>query len=163
MKKNKEDELQFVVDHYKTGHKNVDNAWKEFKGMSGITQPGSRKRLLVAASIAFAVVMAVAATMFVVRSFDNGSPKSSPNTERALPDTVSKAKTDTVKTKKGSVVFHFDHTPVNAAIRKVSDYYGVGLTASDTTKMVTGEIEAHDVNEAIDMLEATLGIEITKR
>ena len=30
MKKNKEDELQFVVDHYKTGHKNVDNAWKEF-------------------------------------------------------------------------------------------------------------------------------------
>lgn len=163
MKKNKEDELQFVVDHYKTGHKNVDNAWKEFKGMSGITQPRSRKRLLVAASIAFAAVMAVAATMFVVRSFDNGSPKSSPNTERALPDTVSKAKTDTVKTKKGSVVFHFDHTPVNAAIRKVSDYYGVGLTASDTTKMVTGEIEAHDVNEAIDMLEATLGIEITKR
>ena len=163
MKKNKEDELQFVVDHYKTGHKNVDNAWKEFKGMSGITQPGSRKRLLVAASIAFAVVMAVAATMFVVRSFDNGSPKSSPNTERALPDTVSKAKTDTVKTKKGPFVFHFDHTPVNAAIRKVSDYYGVGLTASDTTKMVTGEIEAHDVNEAIDMLEATLGIEITKR
>ncbi len=163
MKKNKEDELQFVVDHYKTGHKNVDNAWKEFKGMSGITQPRSRKRLLVAASIAFAAVMAVAATMFVVRSFDNGSPKSSPNTERALPDTVSEAKTDTVKTKKGSVVFHFDHTPVNAAIRKVSDYYGVGLTASDTTKMVTGEIEAHDVNEAIDMLEATLGIEITKR
>ena len=163
MKKNKEDELQFVVDHYKTGHKNVDNAWKEFKGMSGITQSGSRKRLLVAASIAFAAVMAVAATMFVVRSFDNGSPKSSPNIERALPDTVSKAKTDTVKTKKGSVVFHFDHTPVNAAIRKVSDYYGVGLTASDTTKMVTGEIEAHDVNEAIDMLEATLGIEITKR
>ena len=117
----------------------------------------------MAASIAFAAVMAVAATMFVVRSFDNGSPKSSPNTERALPDTVSKAKTDTVKTKKGPVVFYFDHTPVNAAIRKVSDYYGVGLTASDTTKMVTGEIEAHDVNEAIDMLEATLGIEITKR
>ena len=163
MKKNKEDELQFVVDHYKTGHKNVDNAWKEFKGMSGITQPCSRKRLLVAASIAFAVVMAVAATMFVVRNFGNGSPKSSPNTERALPDTVSKATTDTVKTKTGPVVFHFDHTPVNAAIRKVSDYYGVGLTASDTTKMVTGEIEAHNINETIDMLEATLGIEITKR
>ena len=157
MKKNKEDELQFVVDHYKTGHKNVDNAWKEFKGMSGITQSGSRKRLLVAASIAFAAVMAVAATMFVVRS------KSSPNIERALPDTVSKAKTDTVKTKKGPVVFYFDHTPVNAAIRKVSDYYGVSLTASDTTKMVTGEIEAHNINEAIDMLETTLGIEITKR
>ena len=163
MKKNKEDELQFVVDHYKTGHKNVDNAWKEFKGMSGITQSGSRKRLLVAASIAFAAVMAVAATMFVVRSIGNGSPKSSPNIERALPDTVSKAKTDSVKTKKGPVVFYFDHTPVNAAIRKVSDYYGVSLTASDTTKMVTGEIEAHNINEAIDMLETTLGIEITKR
>ena len=163
MKKNKEDDLQFVVDHYKTGHKNVDNAWKEFKGMSGITQSGSRKRLHVAASIAFAAVMEVAATMFVVRSISNGSPKSSPNIERPLPDTVSKAKTDTVKTKKGTVVFHFDHTPANAAIRKVSDYYGVGLTASDTTKMVTGEIEAHNINEAIDMLEATLGIEITKR
>ena len=75
----------------------------------------------------------------------------------------SKAKTDTVKTKKGPVVFYFDHTPVNAAIRKVSDYYGVSLTASDTTKMVTGEIEAHNINEAIDMLETTLGIEITKR
>ena len=163
MKKNKEDELQFVVDHYKTGHKNVDNAWKEFKGMSGITQSGSRKRLLVAASIAFAAVMAVAATMFVVRSIGNGSPKSSPNIERPLPDTVSKAKTDTVNPQKAPVVFHFDHTPVNATIRKVSDYYGVGLTASDTTKMVTGEIGAHNINEAIDMLEATLGIEITKR
>ena len=163
MKKNKEDELQFVVDHFKTGHKDVGTAWKEFTGMSGITQSGSRKRPLVAASIAFAAVMAVAATMFVVRSIGNGSPKSSPNIERALPDTVSKAKTDTVKTKKGPVVFYFDHTPVNAAIRKVSDFYGVSLTASDTTKMVTGEIEAHNINEAIDMLEATLGIEITKR
>ena len=163
MRKNKEDELQFVVDHFKTGHKDVGTAWKEFTGMSGITQLGSRKRPLVAASIAFAAVMAVAATVFVVRSIGNGSPQTSPHPERVIPDTVSKAKADTVKTKKRTVVFHFDHTPVNAAIRKVSDYYGVSLTASDTTKMVTGEIEAHNINEAIDMLETTLGIEITKR
>lgn len=163
MRKNKEDELQFVVDHFKTGHKDVGTAWKEFTGMSGITQSGSRKRPLVAASIAFAAVMAVAATVFVVRSIGNGSPQTSPHPERVIPDIVSKAKADTVKTKKRTVVFHFDHTPVNAAIRKVSDFYGVSLTASDTTKMVTGEIEAHNINETIDMLEATLGIEITKR
>lgn len=131
--------------------------------MAGITQAGSRMRPLAAASIALAAVMAVAATVFVVSNIGNGSSQTSPHPERVIPDTVSKAKTDSVKPTKRTVVFHFDHTPVNVAIRKVSEYYGVRLAASDTTKMVTGEIEAHNINEAIDMLEATLGIEISKR
>lgn len=49
MKENNNDELQFVVNQYKEGHKNPDTAWNEFLGLSGLsTRTSSRRWLAVA-------------------------------------------------------------------------------------------------------------------
>ena len=162
MNDNKE-ELQFVVDHYQEGHKDVYSAWREFKNLARVEQKKSYKRILIAASIVFAVIMATAATVYVIRNISMGFKKLSPNTEQVIPDSIPKSKTNSARAKKETIVFHFDHTPVNAALNKVSNYYGVQLTTNDTTKMVTGEFEPHDISEAIKMLEITLGIEIRRK
>ena len=59
-------------------------------------------------------------------------------------------------------VFHFDDTPINEVLGKLSRYYDVQLSASDTTKRVSGEIEAASADDAIEVLETTLDIKINK-
>lgn len=160
MKENKDDELQFVVDHYKEGHKNSDTAWKEFLGLSGLSVKTSNKRWLVAACITFAAIMAVAATVFIVHRGTIKPTAPSVNTEKVVTDSL---KEDSVQVKDSVKVFRFDNTPVNLALKDISDYYGITLEASDTTKNISGEFEAKDINEAISLLEATLNIKIKKK
>lgn len=160
MKENKDDELQFVVDHYKEGHKNSNSAWKEFLGLSGLSGKTSNKRWLVAACITFAAIMAVAATVFIVHRGTIKPTAPSVNTEKVVTDSL---KEDSVQVKDSVKVFRFDNTPVNLALKDISDYYGITLEASDTTKNISGEFEAKDINEAISLLEATLNIKIKKK
>ena len=42
MKENNNDELQFVVNQYKEGHKNFDTAWNEFLGLLGLSGLSTR-------------------------------------------------------------------------------------------------------------------------
>lgn len=65
MKENNNDELQFVVNQYKEGHKNSDTAWNEFLGLSGLSTRTSSRRWLAVACIALAAIIAVAATIFI--------------------------------------------------------------------------------------------------
>lgn len=44
MKENNNDELQFVVNQYKEGHKNFDTAWNEFLELSGLSTRTSSRR-----------------------------------------------------------------------------------------------------------------------
>lgn len=159
MKENKDDELQFVVDRYKEGHKNSDTAWKEFLDLSGLSGKTSSKRWLVAACITFAAIMAVAATVFIVHHGTIKPTVPSVNTEKVVTDSL---KEDSVQVKDSVKVFRFDNTPVNVALKDISDYYGITLEASDTTKNISGEFEAHDVDEAIELIQATLNIEVKK-
>ena len=64
--------------------------------------------------------------------------------------------------KNGVKVFRFNNAPVNTALKDISNYYDVPLKASDTTKNISGEFESHNVDEAIDLLQATLNIKIEK-
>lgn len=159
MKENRNDELQFVVDHYKVGHRDSDTAWKEFLRLSGLSRRTSNKRWLAVACIAFAAIMAVAATVFIVHRGTVRPTSPSVNTENVVTDSL---KEDSVQVKDSVKVFRFDNTPVNSALKEISDYYGVQLEASDTTKNISGEFEAKDINEAISLLEATLSIKIKK-
>ena len=59
-------------------------------------------------------------------------------------------------------VFHFHGTPINEVLGKLSRHYSVQLSASDTTKRVSGEIEAASADDAIEVLETTLDIKINK-
>lgn len=156
MKENNKDELQFVVDHYKEGHKDSCTAWKEFLGLS--LRP-SGKRWLAAACIAFAAIIAVAATVFFTNRDKEIQTTPSVNRVKIVTDTLHK---DSVLVKNGVKVFRFNNAPVNTALKDISNYYDVPLKASDTTKNISGEFESHNVDEAIDLLQATLNIKIEK-
>ena len=60
-------------------------------------------------------------------------------------------------------VFSFNHTPINEVLGELSRHYHTQLSASDTTKSVTGEIEASSVEDAIEVLQTTLGIKIERK
>lgn len=159
MKENKDNELQFVVDNYKEGHKDSDTAWKEFLGLAGLYARSSGRRWLAAACITFAAIMAVAATVFIANRGNETTATPSVKTEKVVTDSL---KEDSIQVKDSVKVFRFDKTPVNSALKDISDYYGVQLEANDTTKDISGEFEAHDVDEAIDLIQATLNIKIEK-
>lgn len=57
-------------------------------------------------------------------------------------------------------VFKFNNTPINEALGDISEYYHVNIIASDTTKCISGEFEATNMNDVVDLLESTLGIKI---
>lgn len=58
--------------------------------------------------------------------------------------------------------FHFDNTPINQVLAELDAYYGLQLSASDTTKHLSGDFEAELPEMLIDMIEQTLGIEIKR-
>lgn len=128
-----DDELCFVVKHYKP-------------------------KIAVAASIILAVGIAVAAGIIGYHNYmlpQKPILKPIPvDTAYVIEDYEESDTTD---------VFRFDHTPINKVLGELSRYYNTNLYASDTTKSVTGEIEASKVEDAIDVLETTLGIKIERR
>lgn len=152
-----DDELRFVLDHYKPGRLDAGRAWNRLQASRGL-QAKSRRRLAVAASWAAAIGVAVAAGIVGYVRFVPSSAGPAP--QPVMPDTVTtvyeSCDADTTD------VFRFDNTPVNQALEAVSRHYGVRLSASDTTKSVSGEIEASSADEAIGILEATVGVKITK-
>lgn len=159
MKENKDDELQFVVGHYKKEHKDSDKAWKEFLRLSGLSARTHGRRWLASACITFAAIMAVAATVFIVKQGKMNPTTPSVNEEKLLTDTLKK---DSMQVKDSVKLFHFNNTPVNSALKDISDFYDVQLKANDTTKNISGEFETNNVDEAIDLLQATLNIKIEK-
>ena len=60
-------------------------------------------------------------------------------------------------------VFRFDNTPINQVLNELSRHYNTKLTTNDTTKSVSGEIEAAKVEDAIKVLETTLGVRIERK
>lgn len=57
-------------------------------------------------------------------------------------------------------VFKFSNTPINEALGDISEYYHVNIIASDTTKCLSGEFEATNITDVVDLLESTLNIKI---
>ena len=124
-----DDELRFVVKHYKP-------------------------KIAVAASIILAVGIAVAAGIIGYHNYMLPQKPIPVDTAYVIEDYEESDTTD---------VFRFDHTPINKVLGELSRYYNTNLYASDTTKSVTGEIEASKVEDAIEVLETTLGIKIERR
>lgn len=58
--------------------------------------------------------------------------------------------------------FHFDNTPINQVLAELDAYYGLQLSASDTTKHLSGDFEAESPEMLIYMIEQTLGIEVKR-
>ena len=113
-----------------------------------------KPKIAVAASIILAVGIAVAAGIIGYHNYMLPQKPIPVDTAYVIEDYEESDTTD---------VFRFDHTPINKVLGELSRYYNTNLYASDTTKSVTGEIEASKVEDAIDVLETTLGIKIERR
>lgn len=157
MKKINEEELRFVVRHYQTGRFDGRKAWFKFRQQHpacrrSLWQLTTKRHWAVAATIVSAVIAVMALGIYHY-SHSISSP---------LPPVVPyNQQTDSVDKQSDSIrVFRYDNTPINIVLRDVSDYYGTTLTVNDTTRCVSGEIEATSLADVVDMLETTLGVKI---
>lgn len=148
MKNVHEDELQFVAKHYKEGRLNKEAAWEKLQQRVGKRRHIEWRRYAVAASVVLVAGMAIGGVAWV---YNQG------NSVSAIEEPVLKSQLDSTK------VFYYDKMPVNNVLKDLSSYYGVTLVASDTTKCVSGELEASGLDEMIDILEKTIDIEIEKK
>lgn len=58
---------------------------------------------------------------------------------------------------------HFADAPMDEVLRVLGEYYGMRLTASDTSKRLTGDFDARNRQQVIQVIEETLGIEIKEK
>ena len=58
--------------------------------------------------------------------------------------------------------FHFDDTPLPDVLNELSTYYGVTLTASDSTRHLTGDFSGETLDDILSMIEEVLDVEIKK-
>lgn len=102
-----DDELRFVVKHYKPNCLDTKRAWQRFKAMRGV-DTSNRRKIAVAASIILAVGIAVAAGIIGYHNYMlPQKPISKPipvDTAYVIEDYEECDTTD---------VFRFDHTPIN--------------------------------------------------
>lgn len=58
---------------------------------------------------------------------------------------------------------HFSDAPMDEVLRVLGEYYGMRLTASDMSKRLTGDFDARNRQQVIQVIEETLGIEIKEK
>lgn len=58
---------------------------------------------------------------------------------------------------------HFSDAPMEEVLRVLGEYYGMRLTASDMSKRLTGDFDARNRQQVIQVIEETLGIEIKEK
>ncbi len=148
-----DEELQFVVKHYKPNCLDTNRAWQRLKTMRGMNGQSNRRKIAVAASITLVVGIAVAAGIIGYHNYMLPR-KPMPKAVQADSTIYEYEECDTTD------VFHFDHTPINQVLDCLSRHYHTQLSTNDTTKSVSGEIEATRVEDAIEVLETTLGVKI---
>ena len=150
--KTDKDELAFVAKHYQEGRLDEKKAWKRFASQTGL----ARKRVgaVAAACIAACIALAcITAGYMHSRKPATRTPAATETTDSVTPG----------RKTKGTKVFRYENAPLRKVLDELSAYYHTRLTANDTTRRVTGEIETTSPEEVIEILEKTLDVEITAR
>ena len=130
-------ELRFVLRHYQKHKFDTRRALREIR-----PRPLRRVAAVVVMAVAFGGAYALYHHIATI------TPPSTPTTQQPSPNT------------RQPPAFHFENTPINEALREIGRQYGVQLTASDTTRCITGDFETDDLPTLIDMIEQTLDIDI---
>ena len=153
-KKLKDEELDFVLQHYEEKRFSPDEA------MNRIGVPARRialRRIVaVAASLLCLVVMA-AVVSWQLGVFGSAKPaveRSSPvNTEINIPASADSNPAPN---------FHFDDTPLPEVLSEIGQYYGVQLQANDTTHHLTGDFTGEQLDDIVASIEEVLGVNISR-
>lgn len=167
MKNINEDELQFVARHYEENALNADSAWQRFRSITGrkmhsISAPTRRlsistRRVAASVSIALIVGGSVACGFWYSRQ------------QAALLDTPTTAPTAVnasyryLQPNEESIILKYNDAPIEEVLSELSSYYGrtiVLQSASASGRQISGEIEATSLEEVVEILEATLDVEI---
>lgn len=136
-------ELRFVLRHYQKHKFDTRRALREIR-----PRPLRRVAAVVVMAVAFGGAYALYHHIAPRENDSNPAPRTS------LPAPREKNITQQPP------AFHFENTPINEALREIGRRYGVELTASDTTRCITGDFETDDLPTLIDMIEQTLDIDI---
>lgn len=156
MKEIREDELHFVARHYRPNRLNPGKAWQTLQSRTVRAGRLARRRLTIAAAFVLAVGIALAGGLWgYFRSLASSSPL--PVAAEPMNCVADSAKADSV------VVFRFENESVGRVLQRISVHYGQELTASDSTRRVSGAVEAGPLPDVVAILERTLGIKITVR
>ena len=155
MKKINDDELHFVVKHYKENRLNADAAWIKLKLKAGNKQTRTLwKSVSVAASVLLIASIAIACIVIGYNHY-KAVPQQPNNQIIPVADTLYITEnTDSIK------VFKFNGESIGKVLKELSTYYGKNLSTADSTKVLSGEIEATSCEDAVSIIEGTLDIKI---
>ena len=149
----------FVLSHYQHGRLDTQQALrnvrqrlqqKEEQPQQAHTISLWQRLRHVAAAVVLVLVMVSAYAIYR----NAATPQPAPTEQVATPPQPAPAVSKT---------FHFDDTPINVVLSQLSQHYGVTLTAGDTTRHLSGDFEADDLEMLLSMIEQTLGIEIDSK
>ena len=155
MKKINDDELHFVVKHYKENRLNADAAWIKLKLKTGNKQTRTLwKSVSVAASVLLIASIAIACIVIGYNHYKS-VPQQPNNQIIPVADTLYITEnTDSIK------VLKFNGESIGKVLKELSTYYGKNLSTADSTKVLSGEIEATSCEDAVSIIEGTLDIKI---
>lgn len=152
MKDIKDDEIQFVANHYKENKLNTDDAWKKFNKGKHRTRIISIRHIAVAAMAVFAIC--IVAAIVVSNLNTNISVISKGTVTKVAADTISVSKQDSTK------IFRYNREPIANVMSDLSAYYGCRFIVNDSTKRVSGEFEVGSAKEAANVIERALDVKI---
>lgn len=167
MKNTNEDELQFVARHYEENALNADSAWQRFRLKTGqathrLSAPvhrlsASTRRIAASVSIALIVGGSVACGFWYHRQ--QAALLDAP----AASETAATTSYRYLQPSEESIILKYNDAPIEEVLCELSSYYGrtiVLQSASASGRHISGEIEATSLEEVVEILEATLDVEI---
>lgn len=150
MKNINEKELQFVAKHYKQNSLDADSAWKSFVKRTGYKSTDKYRRIAVAASVCVVFGIAIAGGIWYANTIETTPTVTVP----ASPEYRF------IKKHGKTVILKYDNEPIGNVLKELSAYYGKQISTSDSTRRISGEIEAASMEEIVEILEVTLNISI---
>lgn len=150
MKNINEKELQFVAKHYKQNSLDADSAWKRFVKRTGYKSTDKYRRIAVAASVCVVFSIAIAGSIWYANTIETTPSVTVPVSPEYR----------FIKKHGKTVILKYDNEPIGNVLKELSAYYGKQISTSDSTRRISGEIEAASMEEIVDILEVTLNISI---
>lgn len=150
MKNINEEELQFVAKHYKQNSLDANSAWKRFVKRTGYKSTDKYRRIAVAASVSVVFGFAIAGGIWYANTIETTPAVTVP----ASPEYRF------IKKHGKTVILKYDNEPIGNVLKELSAYYGKQISTSDSTRRISGEIEASSMEEIVEILEVTLNISI---
>ena len=153
-----DDELGFVLSHYQEHRFSAEEALKRMEQQrTGQTprRPALRRWVAAAASVLCLTVLAGVLTWQRVAPAPQPESPAQPAATTAAPQPPAAAQ------QAQTASFHFDDTPLPQVLAVLGQHYGAHLTASDTTRHLTGDFSGESLPEILGMIEEVLDVNIS--